>query len=255
MNDEITYLTKSGDLVVIEGTQYRKATKEEFISFTCFSEFQIAHPETQPPRFSHSRGVDNKLVVKDWKNRSIKALITHDRLAYLLSGKPVYDCDLVTLRYSDDAILHRNGNLYIPITKRIYQKPKVVTLCGSTRFYKQFLEAYYLETMSGKIVLSVGFYPHATSESGHGEGVGHDSEQKEMLDELHKRKIDMSDEVFVLNVGGYIGESTASEIEYAKLAGVPIRYLETPPKDSDACCENENRSMSGGCRNCGDPSF
>lgn len=74
--------------------------------------------------------------------------------------------------------------------------------------------------------MSVGFYPHATAEHGHGEGVGHDSQQKIMLDELHKRKIDLADEVFVINVGGYIGESTASEIKYAKQLGKPIRYLE-----------------------------
>jgi hypothetical protein len=80
--------------------------------------------------------------------------------------------------------------------------------------------------MQGKIVLSVGFYPHAAAEHGHGEGVGHDSNEKVMLDELHKRKIDLADEVFVINVGGYIGESTRAEIEYAEWAGRPIKFLE-----------------------------
>ena len=112
----------------------------------------------------------------------------------------------------------------------------IITLCGSTRFYQQFQEANYRLTMAGTIVLSVGFYPHAASEHGHGEGVGHDSTEKLALDELHKRKIDISDEILVLNVGGYIGESTRGEIEYAQSIGVPINYLEpiTETKEQEA---------------------
>lgn len=52
------------------------------------------------------------------------------------------------------------------------------------------------------------------------------TETKEMLDDMHKRKIDMADEIFVINVGEYIGSSTRSEIEYAKATGKEIRYLE-----------------------------
>ena len=81
--------------------------------------------------------------------------------------------------------------------------------------------------MNGKIVLSVGFYPHAQSEM-HGEQVGISAEEKRALDELHKRKIDLADEVFVLNVGGYVGESTKSEIDYAQANDKPIRWLEPP---------------------------
>lgn len=105
--------------------------------------------------------------------------------------------------------------------------PEIVVLCGSTRFYDEFQQANYELTMAGKIVLSVGFYPHAKVQGGgHGEGVGHDSMEKVALDELHKRKIDLADRVFVLNVGGYIGESTRSEIDYALLIGKPVYYLE-----------------------------
>ena len=50
---------------------------------------------------------------------------------------------------------------------------------------------------------------------------------KAMLDDMHKRKIDMADEIFVINVGGYIGESTRSEITYAKSQGIAVRYLES----------------------------
>jgi hypothetical protein len=105
-------------------------------------------------------------------------------------------------------------------------RPEIVCLCGSTRFYDAFQQANYDLTMEGKIVLSVGFYPHAKAEHGHGEGVGHDPTEKAMLDELHKRKIDLADRILVLNVGGYIGESTRSEIEYAEQHGTPVAYLE-----------------------------
>ncbi|MCE1273866.1 MAG: hypothetical protein LWW75_04985 [Chlorobiales bacterium] len=80
--------------------------------------------------------------------------------------------------------------------------------------------------MDGKIVLSVGFFMHATGNR-HGEHVGCTPEQKIALDELHKRKIDLADEVLILNVGGYIGDSTRSELEYAQRLGKTIRYLET----------------------------
>jgi hypothetical protein len=104
-------------------------------------------------------------------------------------------------------------------------KPTIVCLCGSTRFYKTFLEHNYLETMAGRIVLSVGFYPHAVNEM-HGEGVGITPEQKEELDQLHLRKIDLADEVLILNVGGYIGSSTARELAYAHAHGKRVRFLE-----------------------------
>lgn len=103
--------------------------------------------------------------------------------------------------------------------------PKVVCLCGSTRFYDAFQKAYYEETMKGNIVLSVGFCPDSVTKE-HGEHIGITDEQKVMLDNLHKRKIDLSDEVLVLNVGGYIGKSTQSEIDYAEGIGCWVRYLE-----------------------------
>lgn len=99
------------------------------------------------------------------------------------------------------------------------KKPIVVCLCGSTKFKQEFIKANRQETFAGKIVLSVGHFPHADN---------HDTtpEQKEMLDELHLRKIDLADEVLILNVGGYIGESTKNELEYAYKAGKRVRFLE-----------------------------
>ena len=97
---------------------------------------------------------------------------------------------------------------------------KVITLCGSTRFKDAFLEAQKRLTLAGNIVISVGLFGHAGDDEVWKPGT------KEMLDDMHKRKIDMADEIFVVNVGGYIGESTRSEIDYATANGKPVRYLE-----------------------------
>jgi hypothetical protein len=97
---------------------------------------------------------------------------------------------------------------------------KVITLCGSTRFKDAFIAAQKRLTLEGSIVISVGLFGH----SGDSEAMG--AETKAMLDDMHKRKIDMADEIYVINVGGYIGSSTKSEIEYAKANGKGIRYLE-----------------------------
>jgi hypothetical protein len=104
--------------------------------------------------------------------------------------------------------------------------PRIVCLCGSTRFYDAFQQANYERTMAGEIVLSVGFYPHAKAQHGHGEGVGHDSCEKVALDELHKRKIDLADYVLVVSDrDGYFGDSTAGEILYAVEHEKPVRFV------------------------------
>ena len=102
-------------------------------------------------------------------------------------------------------------------------KYKVITLCGSTRFRDVFLETQKRLTLAGNIVISVGLFGHSGDEEVWAPGT------KEMLDDMHKRKIDMADEIFVINVGGYIGESTRREITYAKRTGKAVRYLE--PKE------------------------
>ena len=94
---------------------------------------------------------------------------------------------------------------------------KVITLCGSTRFKDQFLQVQKELTLQGNIVISVGLFGHAGDfEVWENMNEGTLTKTKEMLDDMHKRKIDMADEIFVINVGGYIGDSTKSEIEYAK---------------------------------------
>ena len=97
---------------------------------------------------------------------------------------------------------------------------KVITLCGSTKFKDEFLQAQKDLTLKGNIVISVGLFGHSGDNEVWTEGT------KEMLDDMHKRKIDMADEIFVINVNGYIGESSKSEIEYAQKTKKKVNYLE-----------------------------
>ena len=99
---------------------------------------------------------------------------------------------------------------------------KVITLCGSTRFKDAFLEAQKRLTLEGNIVVSVGLFGHSGDEEVWKPGI------KDMLDRMHLSKIDMADEVFVINFDGYIGESTRREIAYALAHGKTVKYLERP---------------------------
>lgn len=105
-------------------------------------------------------------------------------------------------------------------------RPNIVCLCGSTRFYEAFMNANYRETMKGNIVLSVGFFLHRPDTTGDAYYMC-TPEQKIELDRLHRRKIDLADETLVLNVDGYIGESTQNEIAYTIAMGKGLRFLET----------------------------
>lgn len=108
----------------------------------------------------------------------------------------------------------------------VTEKPKIVVLCGSTRFSEAFHEANLRETLAGNIVLSIGcdmrsdadLFAHMTDDER--------ADVKAKLDELHLRKIDLASEVLVLNVGGYVGESTRREIAYALEHGKNLRWLE-----------------------------
>ncbi len=103
-------------------------------------------------------------------------------------------------------------------------KYKVITLCGSTKFKDEFLKEQKRLTLEGNIVISVGLFGHSGDDEVWNDNI------KEMLDDMHKRKIDMADEIFVINKGGYIGSSTKSEIEYAKKTGKLVHYLEEVEK-------------------------
>ena len=95
---------------------------------------------------------------------------------------------------------------------------KIITLCGSTKFKKEFEEVQKQLTLRGNIVISVGCFGHS------GDDEVFNNKTKEMLDDMHKRKIDLADAIMVINKNNYIGESTKSEIEYAKNTGKQIFY-------------------------------
>ena len=95
---------------------------------------------------------------------------------------------------------------------------KVITLCGSTRFKEDFERVNRELTLLGNIVISVGCFGHS--------GDTFTEEQKIMLDDIHKRKIDMSDAIYVINKDGYIGASTRSEIKYAIAHGKQVILME-----------------------------
>ena len=96
---------------------------------------------------------------------------------------------------------------------------KIITLCGSIKFKDEFIKIQEKLTLDGNIVLTPNFFNSVKKDD-------IDEKTKKMLDEMHKQKIDMSDEIYVINVGGYIGESTKSEIEYAKRKGKKISFWE-----------------------------
>ena len=99
-------------------------------------------------------------------------------------------------------------------------KYKVITLCGSTKFKDDFIREQKRLSLEGNIVISVGLFGHSGDDEVWSDDI------KQMLDDMHKRKIDMSDEIFVINKGGYIGSSTKSEIEYARATGKAVVFME-----------------------------
>lgn len=106
------------------------------------------------------------------------------------------------------------------------ERPRIVCLCGSTRFVDEFNHQRKILTEAGEIVLSIEV---ATTQARDQDPQHCNPELKAKLDELHKRKIDLADYVLVLNVGQYVGESTQGEVEYAQRLGKEIRFLEGLP--------------------------
>jgi hypothetical protein len=111
--------------------------------------------------------------------------------------------------------------------------PTITVLCGSTRFSHTFREQNLRLTLAGHIVLSIGCDMRTDTELFADLPPDAIADIKTSLDELHKRKIDLADEALVLNIGGYIGNSTRAEIDYAVLHGKPVRFLEPCTKTHD----------------------
>lgn len=99
---------------------------------------------------------------------------------------------------------------------------KIITLCGSTKFKEDFERINKELTLQGNIVISVACFGHS--------GDTFTKEQKTLLDEIHKRKIDLADAIYVINKHRYIGNSTRSEIEYAIEHGKEVIYMIPPYK-------------------------
>ena len=112
----------------------------------------------------------------------------------------------------------------------------VITLCGSTRFKQEFLNVNKWLTLQGNVVISTCLFENNETIS---------SEEKDLLDEIHKVKIDLANEIFVINVGGYIGKSTKSEMEYADQKGKKIRFYMDEKSDLNMWYYNfQNRKLS-----------
>lgn len=112
------------------------------------------------------------------------------------------------------------------LLRDVKMKPTIICLCGSTRFTELMLIKQWELTKQGFIVLSWCALPDSYFQGDDKAHIGDQEGVKEIVDEVHLRKIDLADEVFILNVGGYIGESTRKEIEYAKRTGKRIKFLE-----------------------------
>lgn len=110
-------------------------------------------------------------------------------------------------------------------------RPTIVCLCGSTRFSEAYQEANLRETLAGQIVLTIGCDMKNDTEIFQNLNLSELDEIKRQLDELHLRKIDLADEVLILNVDGYIGESTKHELEYARKCKKRIRFWDKEKND------------------------
>ncbi len=121
------------------------------------------------------------------------------------------------------------------------QRPKIVCLCGSTRFFAVFAEMNLRETVAGNIVLSIG----CDLRSDHQLWADPTDRDriKANLDRLHLSKIDIADEVIILNVGGYIGDSTRRELAHALSHRKPLRWLE--PESADAILRDLRARLGG----------
>ncbi len=109
------------------------------------------------------------------------------------------------------------------------EKYTIVTLCGSTRFKDEFMQVQKQLSLEGKIVISCGLFGHSGDAEVFVPGM------KEMLDDMHLRKIDLADEIYVINPGGYIGDSTRREIAYALSTGKIVNYLENDNDSGQGC--------------------
>ncbi len=106
------------------------------------------------------------------------------------------------------------------------ERPTIVCLCGSTWFFDAFSKLNLEETLAGKIVLSVASDRQTEEKLFAGLSQADLERTRQNLEALHLRKIDLADEILVINLDGYVGEGTAREVRYAQQIGKPVRWLE-----------------------------
>lgn len=153
-----------------------------------------------------------------------------DNARIVLAYHTWLECEVARLRQSEARELAARKKRALDQIMR----PHIVCLCGSTRFSEAYQQANLRETLEGCIVLTIGCDMKSDHALFDGKTQAELDEIKTLLDKLHLAKIDMADEIFVLNVGGYIGESTRREIEYAEKNDKYVRYLEPANAKSEA---------------------
>lgn len=216
-----------------KAVEKEKMTDEEVI-IQCFGEWQHEMVRKTGFVYGYIRQVVRNFLngFEELENNYFKWEVVHiidKAMKHKDDGVKAYARKLADKYYREghekfaDAVLSAIGEKEVPMATMDsdHEKMKVVTLCGSTRFKEQFLETQKRLTLEGCIVISVGLFGHSGDEEVWEPGT------KEMLDAMHLQKIDMADEIFVINVGGYIGESTRREIAYAERTGKKVNYLES----------------------------
>lgn len=111
---------------------------------------------------------------------------------------------------------------------------KIITLCGSTKFKEQIENANAYLTLQGNVVIRVGFFEQS-------EGISITKEQEALFEKIHLRKIDIADEIFVIDVNGYIGSSTWKEIEYTNSCGKRVSYFSQSKIETKNILEGFNK--------------
>lgn len=160
-------------------------------------------------------------MLKEFANKQSKDKQLAEIRNELLLGVENSDLLYIKMQINNiDTLLYNTNN----------NKVKVICICGSTRFADLHAIKRWEFEQEGHIGLMINYLPESYAKEHFGDGIhdhfGEKTGKKELLDQLHFRKIDLSDEVYIINYNGYIGESTRNEINYAESKGIPVVYME-----------------------------
>lgn len=215
-----------------------------------------------PPRQIKSEKENGMAKIEDWHREAKDAIIAlftkdggccddpkcecdhHEKIAQLIADhtpastapkEVIEKYAKIVCSYTDDqyATDDEITDILTRFASEIRVDAEIVCLCGSTRFTAQMMVKQWELTKQGKIVVSWCALPDDYFEGDDKTHIGDQEGVKEIVDEVHKRKIDLCNSVFVLNVGGYIGDSTKSEVAYAYKHGKPIEWMEPQYAESN----------------------